>query len=130
MSDRVLLTLLPRQHVLHRAGLTHQALQLQHRQCRGDHSDRQVALAAQIVDPSVFGGYDEMSARSYPDYPGGTSEQRWHRDLLRRAMEDEGFTVYEAEWWHFDFRGWKKYPISNRTFEQLDADRQHKEAKP
>jgi D-alanyl-D-alanine dipeptidase len=49
------------------------------------------------------GGYDEMSSRSYPDYPGGTSLQRWHRALLRRAMEAEGFTVYEAEWWHFDF---------------------------
>jgi serine beta-lactamase-like protein LACTB len=38
-----------------------------------------------------------------PDYPGGTSLQRWHRDLLRTAMEAEGFTVFEAEWWHFDY---------------------------
>ncbi|HEY2544972.1 MAG TPA: M15 family metallopeptidase, partial [Candidatus Acidoferrum sp.] len=29
------------------------------------------------------GTYDEMSPRSFPDYPGGTSLQRWHRDLLR-----------------------------------------------
>src|SRR5262249_48202264 len=36
---------------------------------------------------SMTGGYDEMSDRSYPDYLGGTSQQRWHRDLLRRAME-------------------------------------------
>ncbi|MEC9242064.1 MAG: M15 family metallopeptidase, partial [Gemmatimonadota bacterium] len=27
--------------------------------------------------------YDEFSHRSYPDYPGGTAKQRWHRDLLR-----------------------------------------------
>src|SRR6266446_580579 len=33
------------------------------------------------------GADDEMSPRSFPDYPGGTSLQRWHRDLLRRAME-------------------------------------------
>ena len=65
------------------------------------------------------GTYDEMSPRSYPDYPGGTSLQRWHRDLLRRAMESEGFTVYEAEWWHFDYQDWKEYPILNVPFENL-----------
>ena len=56
----------------------------------------------------MTGGYDEMSDRSYPDYPGGTGLQRWHRDLLRRAMEAESFTVYEAEWWHFDYKDWRK----------------------
>jgi CubicO group peptidase (beta-lactamase class C family)/D-alanyl-D-alanine dipeptidase len=67
----------------------------------------------------MVGGFDEMSERSYPDYPGGTALERWHRDLLRRAMEAEGFTVYEAEWWHFDYKDWRKYPILNLTFEQL-----------
>jgi CubicO group peptidase (beta-lactamase class C family)/D-alanyl-D-alanine dipeptidase len=57
--------------------------------------------------------YDEMSARAYPDYPGGTSRAHWHRKLLRRAMEAEGFTVYETEWWHFDYKDWPKYPILN-----------------
>ncbi len=68
----------------------------------------------------MVGGYDEMSDRSYPAYMGGTSLQRWHRDLLRRAMEAEGFTVYEAEWWHFDYKDWRQYGILNETFEQLD----------
>lgn len=66
------------------------------------------------------GTYDEMSPRSFPDYPGGTSLQRWHRDLLRRAMESEGFSVYEAEWWHFDYKDWHDYPILNVPFEKLD----------
>jgi D-alanyl-D-alanine dipeptidase len=65
------------------------------------------------------GTYDEMSHRSFPDYPGGTALQRWHRDLLRWAMESEGFTVYEHEWWHFDFKDWRVYPILNVPFEQL-----------
>jgi D-alanyl-D-alanine dipeptidase len=68
------------------------------------------------------GTYDEMSPRSFPDYPGGTSLQRWHRDLLRRAMESEGFTVYEAEWWHFDYKDWKEYAIQNVPFEKLGLD--------
>jgi D-alanyl-D-alanine dipeptidase len=65
------------------------------------------------------GTYDEMSPRSFPLYPGGTSLQRWHRDLLRRAMESEGFTVYEAEWWHFDYKDWKEYGILNIPFEKF-----------
>ena len=65
------------------------------------------------------GTYDEMSERSFPDYPGGTSLQRWHRDLLRWAMESEGFTVYEHEWWHFDYKDWHQYPILNVPFEKL-----------
>lgn len=68
----------------------------------------------------MTGGYDEMSERSYPDYPGGTSLERWHRDLLRHVMEDEGFTVHRYEWWHFDFKGWRRYPILNLSFEKLD----------
>src|SRR5207248_9037443 len=30
----------------------------------------------------MTGGYDEMSQRSYPNYSGGTAEQRARRDLL------------------------------------------------
>jgi D-alanyl-D-alanine dipeptidase len=63
--------------------------------------------------------YDEMSPRAFSDYPGGTSRQRWHRDLLRRAMESKGFRVHESEWWHFDYKDWKEYPILNVPFEKL-----------
>lgn len=67
----------------------------------------------------MVAGYDEFSPRSFPQYPGGTSRQRWYRETLRRAMEAEGFTVYEFEWWHFDYQDWKKYRIGNATFEAL-----------
>jgi CubicO group peptidase (beta-lactamase class C family)/D-alanyl-D-alanine dipeptidase len=66
--------------------------------------------------------YDETTDRAYPDYPGGTGLQRWHRKLLRDAMESEGFTVYEAEWWHFDYQDWRKYPIGNIPFENISKN--------
>jgi CubicO group peptidase (beta-lactamase class C family)/D-alanyl-D-alanine dipeptidase len=69
----------------------------------------------------MVGVYDEMSERSFPGYPGGTSLERWHRELLRRVMEDEGFLVYPFEWWHFDYSDWQKYPVLNLTFEQLQS---------
>jgi CubicO group peptidase (beta-lactamase class C family)/D-alanyl-D-alanine dipeptidase len=71
----------------------------------------------------MVGGYDEMSDRSWPDYVGGTSLQRYYRDLLRKSMESEGFTVYEAEWWHFDYKDWRKYPIGNLSFEEIGGKR-------
>ena len=45
----------------------------------------------------MVGGYDEFSDRSFADYWGGTSLQRWH----------------------FDYRDWSEYPISNLTFQQI-----------
>lgn len=74
-------------------------------------------------EPVVMpGGYDEMSPRSYPEYPGGTERQRWLRALLREAMEAQGFTVYGAEWWHFDHEDWRRYRIGTERFEELGDD--------
>lgn len=58
-------------------------------------------------------GYDEFTERAGADYPGGTTLERFHRALLRTAMEREGFEVYPYEWWHFDYRGWRDWPILN-----------------
>jgi len=63
--------------------------------------------------------YDETTERAWPGYTGGTAAQRAARDLLRRHMEAEGFTVYEFEWWHFDYRDWQSYAIQNARFEDL-----------
>ena len=71
-----------------------------------------------VVMPS---GYDEFSARAFPNYPGGESEARRRRELLRKVMEEEGFNVYEFEWWHFDYGAWRRYRIGTATFEELLA---------
>lgn len=63
--------------------------------------------------------YDEMSERAYPSYKGGMEDERRNREILRTAMEKQGFTVYEFEWWHFDYKDWKHYPIMNVPFERL-----------
>ena len=64
-------------------------------------------------------GYDEMTERSHINYTGGTEEQRRLRDMLRAAMEAEGFAVYEPEWWHYDYKDWKEYPILNISFSEI-----------
>jgi zinc D-Ala-D-Ala dipeptidase len=65
--------------------------------------------------------YDEMSERAYPAYAGGPEEPRRLRELLRRHMEAEGFTVFQYEWWHFDYRDWKSYALQNTRFEDIAA---------
>jgi D-alanyl-D-alanine dipeptidase len=34
-------------------------------------------------------------------------------------MEKQGFLVNQKEWWHFDYKDWKLYPIGNKAFEDL-----------
>ncbi|WP_422925601.1 serine hydrolase [Singulisphaera sp. PoT] len=92
---------------------------------KGSRHNRGCAVDLTLYDlasgqPAVMvGGYDEFSFRSFPEYPGGTSLQRWQREVLRHAMEDEGFVVNINEWWHFDFKDWRSYPILNIPFEEL-----------
>ena len=75
----------------------------------------------QLIDmPS---GYDEFTERASPDYPGGTEKQRANRELLRRLMEDAGFTVNPNEWWHFDFKNWQDYAIYDISFEEAAKGR-------
>ena len=76
----------------------------------------ELATGKPVEMPST---YDEATPRAVADFPGGTSRQRWHRALLRRVLESQGFTVNPTEWWHFDYRDWQRYPILNRTFEEL-----------
>jgi len=76
----------------------------------------ELATGAPVEMPST---YDEATPRALSDYPGGTSRQRWHRALLRRVLEGEGFTVNPSEWWHFDFRDWQRYQILNIPFEEI-----------
>ncbi len=90
------------------------------RGCAVDLTLFDLATGEAVVMPA---GFDEMSPRSYGDYPGGTSRQRWLRQLLKEAMEAQGFTVYPGEWWHFDYQDWRRYRIENRTFEEMGEER-------
>ena len=79
------------------------------------------AIACAHAGASIvhFHAYDESTGRAFADYPGGTSLQRWHRALLRNAMVAEGFMVNPSEWWHFDYRSWRDYPLGNVAFERI-----------
>src|SRR6266849_1639469 len=89
------------------------------RGCAVDLSLYDLATGAEVPMPSA---YDETSERASPDYSGGSADQRARRDLLRSAMEKEGFTVEPNEWWHFNYKDWKEYPILDIPFEKIAKD--------
>ncbi len=86
------------------------------RGCAVDLSLYYLATGGEVAMPS---DYDEMSPRAYPTYDGSTAQARARRDLLRAAMEHEGFTVEANEWWHFNYKDWTAYPILDIPFSAL-----------
>jgi D-alanyl-D-alanine dipeptidase len=94
---------------MHRAYLADPLAGSRHnRGCAVDLTLFDLASGAEVPMPS---SYDDFSERAHPAYAGGTAKERRARDLLREVMEAEGFTVYENEWWHFDYRGWEEWPV-------------------
>jgi len=87
------------------------------RGCAIDLSLYRIATGKEV---KMTGAYDEMTERSYPDYTGGTAEQREMRDLLKSKMAANGFTVYEYEWWHFDYKDWHSYRIEDIPFKAIN----------
>ena len=90
------------------------------RGCAVDLSLFDLASGKEISMPSE---YDEMSERAQISYSGGDEESRSMRDRLRKAMEAEGFEVYEPEWWHYNYKEWRQYPILDIPFEELGTTR-------
>lgn len=86
------------------------------RGCAVDLSLYDLETGREVEMPSA---YDDMSERASPSYAGGTADQRAARDLLRAALEREGFTVEPNEWWHFNYKDWRSYPILDVPFSAI-----------
>ena len=61
----------------------------------------------------MISDFDEPSPAQFGHFAGGTSLQRWQRNLLRRVMEENGFKASDMEWWHFDFDAGSEYELLN-----------------
>jgi D-alanyl-D-alanine dipeptidase len=86
------------------------------RGCAVDLSMIDLKTGREVEMPSPF---DEMSERASASFAGGAPEQRERRDILRKAMEKEGFEVYPDEWWHFDYKDWKHYRVLDIPFKGI-----------
>ncbi len=86
------------------------------RGCAVDVTLFELSTGLLVEMPSEF---DEFTERANPGYAGGSEESRRRRDYLRSAMEQEGFSVYQHEWWHFDFKEWTKYRVLDIDFSNI-----------
>jgi D-alanyl-D-alanine dipeptidase len=86
------------------------------RGCAVDLTLFELGSGTEVTMPSA---YDEFSDRAFPTYQGGTAESRAMREMLRSAMEAQGFAVLKEEWWHFDYKDWPQYGIQNIPFEAM-----------
>jgi D-alanyl-D-alanine dipeptidase len=94
---------------------------------RGRHT-RGTAVDVTLVDlrgrqldmPTDF---DDFTDKAHSDYAGVATRQKTNRALLARAMSRRGFVPYPFEWWHFDLRGWEKYPVLDISPRDLASGR-------
>ena len=82
---------------------------------RGRHT-RGTAVDVTLVDKSgaeldLPTGFDDFTDRAHADYAGASALEKRNRALLAEAMSEAGFIPYPFEWWHFDLKGWEKYPV-------------------
>jgi len=63
--------------------------------------------------------FDDFTEKAMHNYMNLTQKALQNRKILRDVMSKFGFIPYESEWWHYDFKGWKNYPIMDLSFEEL-----------
>ena len=73
----------------------------------------------ELTMPTAYDAFTPKASATYADLP---AEALRHRKLLQDVMLRHGFLIYAHEWWHFDYAGWKDYPVTDIPFEALLAD--------
>jgi len=83
---------------------------------KGSRHNRGCAVDLTLVDS--FGNeldmgtpYDDFTEKSHIDYKNLPPEVLRNRRILQEAMTKFNFTPMRTEWWHFDYKGWEKFPI-------------------
>jgi D-alanyl-D-alanine dipeptidase len=91
----------------------------------GSRHNRGCAVDLTLIDlktgkePVMPTPYDSFTKEAAADYAGATPAALLNRQLLQKVMLKHGFVLYPSEWWHFDFGGWKDYPVMDIPFEDL-----------
>lgn len=82
----------------------------------GSRHNRGAAVDITLVDENGneldFGTpYDDFTVKASPNYLDLPDHILSHRKLLKEVMSKFGFNQLNSEWWHFDFKDWKKFSI-------------------
>jgi len=66
--------------------------------------------------PTAYDAFTKEASATRSDV---TEQARKNRKILQDVLLQHGFVIYPSEWWHFDFAGWKAYPVMDIPFEEL-----------
>ncbi len=82
----------------------------------GSRHNRGAAVDVTLVDSlghelEMPTGFDDFTDRAHRDYNNLPKNEIQDRKFLQEVMERHGFVGLSTEWWHFDLKDWKKYPI-------------------
>jgi len=58
--------------------------------------------------PTPYDDFTEKAHRKFNDLP---AEVIHNRELLQQVLTKHGFVGLATEWWHFDDKDWRQYPI-------------------
>jgi zinc D-Ala-D-Ala dipeptidase len=86
------------------------------RGCAVDLTLIDLSTGNELTMPTVYDSFTKEAAADFPDIAPAALK---NRKLLQEVMLRHGFLIYPSEWWHFDFAGWKNYPVMDLTFEDL-----------
>jgi D-alanyl-D-alanine dipeptidase len=92
----------------------------------GSNHNRGAAVDVTLVDskgkellmPTKFDDFSEKASGSYMDLP---EEAIKNRELLKKYMTEEGFEAFASEWWHFNDKNIKNYPILDIPLEKVEG---------
>ncbi len=90
------------------------------RGCAVDLTLIELATGKELPMPTPF---DDFSDKANPTYANLPDTVIANRKFLFELMAHFGFKPISTEWWHFDFKGWEKYPLMDLSFEELDKVR-------
>jgi D-alanyl-D-alanine dipeptidase len=90
----------------------------------GSRHNRGAAVDVTLVDKTgkelkMPTDFDDFSAKAHRHYERLPKEVIYNRTLLQSVMQEHGFIPLNTEWWHFDDVEGEKYPIEDRSLEDL-----------
>ncbi len=55
--------------------------------------------------------FDNFTRKAWSEYQELSDDVKKNRTLLHTLMKKHGFESLKTEWWHFDLKGWRQYPV-------------------
>ncbi len=93
---------------------------------KGSKHNRGTAVDLTLIDiktgqelkmPSKFDEFSSQANRDYTKMKDLIAKRNCK--ILESVMQKHGFIGISSEWWHFDYKNWRKYPIQDISFAEL-----------